>query len=378
MTKRWRTTSHHCRCAYRHSELPPSCVQSLRKTQDTGAGSREDPGQGLLRSWSNAMLRDMNLAVEANDDRAIEVLASGLPLFFGALLAVDITVCCAFAAEGTAQPGAARVDGAVCTRAREDKEPTYSELLSGDRCWSLSLSKREEDSFPVCGKLGRSERPRRSTRSVPFCYSGVETTVAAPDCRLGRSIVCQLSLRRCTLLIWPTCWNSGEHFRQVSETVFLDIAWKKPLLSSRRPSSSPSPKAEVEVGSLLPPKQEKVDCPTPAKMKSRTPILSRPKSKSNLSSARPKRSYCGSLPKAHLSRASHIFSHRCHVVSMLEIETGHQHHVGSHHVSSHFVTQKPLLPSHFLLLVVLLNFSLSLLWRTELLSRSKLSDTRTA
>ena len=82
----------------------------------------------------NAKLCDMNLAVAANDDRAIEVLASGLPLFFGAQLAVDSTVRCALAADGTAQPGAARVDGAVCTRAREDKERTYSELLRGDRC----------------------------------------------------------------------------------------------------------------------------------------------------------------------------------------------------------------------------------------------------
>ena len=78
----------------------------------------------------NAKLCDMNLAVSANDDTAIEVLASGLPLFFGAQLAVDITVRCALAADGTAQPGAARVDGAVCTRAREDKERTYSENSS--------------------------------------------------------------------------------------------------------------------------------------------------------------------------------------------------------------------------------------------------------
>ena len=82
----------------------------------------------------NARLRDMNVVVAAHDDRAIEVLATGLPLFFGAQLAVDITLRCALAADGTAHPGAARVDGAVCTRAREDKETKYSELLRGDRC----------------------------------------------------------------------------------------------------------------------------------------------------------------------------------------------------------------------------------------------------
>ena len=51
----------------------------------------------------NAKLCDMNLAVVANDDRAIEVLASGLPVFFGAQLVVDITVRSALAADGTAQ-----------------------------------------------------------------------------------------------------------------------------------------------------------------------------------------------------------------------------------------------------------------------------------
>ena len=40
------------------------------------------------------------------------MLATGLPLFFGALLAVVITLRCAVASDGTAQPGAARVDGA--------------------------------------------------------------------------------------------------------------------------------------------------------------------------------------------------------------------------------------------------------------------------
>ena len=68
----------------------------------------------------NATLRDMDLAMSANGDRAIEVLATGFHLFFGAQLAVDITLRC-----GTAQPGAARVDGTVCTRAREDKEWKY-------------------------------------------------------------------------------------------------------------------------------------------------------------------------------------------------------------------------------------------------------------
>ena len=40
----------------------------------------------------NTKLRDMNVAVSAMDERSIEVLASGLPLFHGAQLAIDVTL----------------------------------------------------------------------------------------------------------------------------------------------------------------------------------------------------------------------------------------------------------------------------------------------
>ena len=82
----------------------------------------------------NAKLRDMNVAVRADDMRSIEVLASGLPLYRGAQLAVDITLRCALTAASQACANAATVNGAVCTRARADKEAKYTELVDGDRC----------------------------------------------------------------------------------------------------------------------------------------------------------------------------------------------------------------------------------------------------
>ena len=82
----------------------------------------------------NAKLVDMNIAVPACDERAVEVLASGLPLFHGAQLAVDITLRCVLTASGMPRPGAAAVNGIVCAGARVDKERKYAELLSGDRC----------------------------------------------------------------------------------------------------------------------------------------------------------------------------------------------------------------------------------------------------
>ena len=82
----------------------------------------------------NTKLRDMNVAVEANDERAIEVLATGLPLHQGAQLAVDITLRSALTATGLATPGAAHIDGIVLQRARADKERKYAKLLHCARC----------------------------------------------------------------------------------------------------------------------------------------------------------------------------------------------------------------------------------------------------
>ena len=82
----------------------------------------------------NAKLVDMNIAVPACDERAVEVLASGLPLYHEAQLAVDITLKCVLTASGMPRPGGAAVNGIVCAGARVDKERKFVELLSGDRC----------------------------------------------------------------------------------------------------------------------------------------------------------------------------------------------------------------------------------------------------
>ena len=77
----------------------------------------------------NARLRDMNVAVSSTDDRAIEVLASGLPFHHGAQLAVDITLRSVLTRCGNACNQAE--DGVVLARARLEKERKYAELLHG-------------------------------------------------------------------------------------------------------------------------------------------------------------------------------------------------------------------------------------------------------
>ena len=125
----------------------------------------------------------MNVVVTAHYDRAIEVLATGLPLFFGAQLAVDITLRCALAADGTAHPRAARVDGVVCTRAPEDKETKYSKLLRGQmspRCGCSRDGRKMERGPSVRGELGCRQPPGCSTCNVPLRQAGVADHALVP------------------------------------------------------------------------------------------------------------------------------------------------------------------------------------------------------
>ena len=50
---------------------------------------------------TNTLVRDLNVAVSRLDDRRIEVIANGLPLWNGAQLAVDTTIV-------SARPGPTR------------------------------------------------------------------------------------------------------------------------------------------------------------------------------------------------------------------------------------------------------------------------------
>ena len=80
------------------------------------------------------MWRDINIAVAATDHRAVEVLASDLPLHHGVQLAMDI-IRCARTAESRACPNAATTNGAVLQAAREEKATKYASVETGGR-WS--------------------------------------------------------------------------------------------------------------------------------------------------------------------------------------------------------------------------------------------------
>ena len=83
---------------------------------------------------TNVLLRDLNLVVHNQNDRRIEVIANGLPLWGGAQLAVDTTLVSALDSAGRPRRQQRSTTGAALRIARRAKERTYPELLRAKRC----------------------------------------------------------------------------------------------------------------------------------------------------------------------------------------------------------------------------------------------------
>ena len=85
------------------------------------------------RVRTNVMVRDMDLVPNDRiDNRRLEVVADGLPLFGGAQLATDTTLVSTFRRDGTSRPQADSIDGVALAAARRNKARTYPELSGGD------------------------------------------------------------------------------------------------------------------------------------------------------------------------------------------------------------------------------------------------------
>ena len=81
------------------------------------------------RVTTNVLVRNLDLVgPDIADNRRLEVVADGLPLFGGAQLAIDTTLVSALRADGTARRRAADHDGVASAEARRRKARTYPEL----------------------------------------------------------------------------------------------------------------------------------------------------------------------------------------------------------------------------------------------------------
>ena len=84
----------------------------------------------------NVLLRDMNIAgISGHDQRNLEVVVNGLPLWGGAQSAVDTTLVCPIRRNGTPQPGAATRDGtqSLVARAMAHRSPVLQHGMGPNR-----------------------------------------------------------------------------------------------------------------------------------------------------------------------------------------------------------------------------------------------------
>ena len=134
-------TAHRCRCRRlldplgdHRAACPQAGVLGPRSVPLERAIARVCREAGA-RVAENTLIRDLNLhGVHPADERRIEVIANGLPLWNGAQLAIDATLVSPLGRNGDARPRAARHDGAALDSARRRKERTYPELQASRRC----------------------------------------------------------------------------------------------------------------------------------------------------------------------------------------------------------------------------------------------------
>ena len=91
--------------------------------------------EGGARVTTNTRLADLNIHnLSRVDDRRIEVIANGLPMWGGNQLAVDATLVSPLTRSGVPRSRGGTYAGAALQDAHRNKERTYAELLHNRRC----------------------------------------------------------------------------------------------------------------------------------------------------------------------------------------------------------------------------------------------------
>ena len=123
---------------FRASGGNPSLLQQWRALSSGVLGRRGFPLESCAaricreagaRVSTNIRVQDLDLLPGGQlDDRRLEVVADGLPLFHGAQLAIDTTLVSPVRADGAPRRQCATRDGAALDQARRTKERRYPEL----------------------------------------------------------------------------------------------------------------------------------------------------------------------------------------------------------------------------------------------------------
>ena len=178
------------------------------------------------RVATNVLVRDMNV-VPLTDDRRIEVLANGLPIWQGAQAAVDTTLVSPVTRAADAQPHADCVAGTALEQAAKRKRlRTYPELAVARRCKLLVLGLEVGGRFSreAAALLRQLAKARVRASPAQFCPP-----------------VQRASLHRWTGMLavaarWPTPCSSCHWRERTAEPPLAD------LLADARDARPPPPR----------------------------------------------------------------------------------------------------------------------------------------
>ena len=92
-------------------------------------------GGGRVRT--NVYLRNVNLRLDTEDDRKLEIVVEGLELYAGAQLAIDATLVSQISCNGSPSHGSDANPGAALVAARQIKFDRCHEIITSRRCHLL-------------------------------------------------------------------------------------------------------------------------------------------------------------------------------------------------------------------------------------------------
>ena len=115
----------------------------------------------------NVFLRDLDLPVGAMDQRWIEVIVEGLPVFHGAQLAIDATLVSPLRADGEPHRRCPFEDGVALTLARRRKERTCPELTGSGRAKLVVIAGETGGRFSEETQTFLRLLAQAKTRSIP-------------------------------------------------------------------------------------------------------------------------------------------------------------------------------------------------------------------
>ena len=175
----------------------------------------------------NVRLADMNIDVPVSDDRRIEVVANGLPLWHGSQQAIDATIVSPVTRAGEAQPGAdARPGQALVGAARRKRRQTYPELVRARRCRLVVVGVEVGGRFSTEAATWLRSLARHRASAAPAAMQSAA--------RSGLLAVAAHSAFAASLLELPLAGecNVGGEAPELHE-VLADVRWQLPIPASR-------------------------------------------------------------------------------------------------------------------------------------------------